>query len=110
LIFIKKINDIWEVPTRDNRALDSVLFKIKKVNFFRGWGYNLSGIRKKRTKEIQEELATLEFLEEQESLSENQIKWKIELKVEFFHLMEEEELFWFKRCHETWLLKGDNNT
>jgi hypothetical protein len=24
--------------------------------------------------------------------------------------MDEEELHWFKRSHETWLLKGDNNT
>jgi hypothetical protein len=55
-------------------------------------------------------LATLEFLEEQGSLSESQIKRKVELKVKFFQLMEEEELFWFKRFHETWLLKGDNNT
>jgi hypothetical protein len=83
---------------------------LKKSIFFKGWGYNLSGIRKKRTKEIQEELATLEFLEEQGSLSESQIKRKVELKVKFFQLMEEEELFWFKRFHETWLLKGDNNT
>jgi hypothetical protein len=29
--FYQKIKDIWEVPTRDNRALDRVLFKIKKV-------------------------------------------------------------------------------
>jgi hypothetical protein len=84
------------------------LKKSKKI--LKGWGYNLFGIRKKRTKEIQEELATLEFLEEQGSLSESQIKRKVELKVKFFQLMEEEELFWFKRFHETWLLKGDNNT
>jgi hypothetical protein len=55
-------------------------------------------------------MTTLELLEEQGALSEIQVKRKIELIVEFFHLMEEEELYWFKRCHETWLLKGDNNT
>jgi hypothetical protein len=26
------------------------------------------------------------------------------------HIFEEEELYWFKRSHENWLLKGDNNT
>lgn len=29
--------------------------------------------------------------------------------MEFLKILEDEELFWFKRCHETWLLKGDNN-
>jgi hypothetical protein len=55
-------------------------------------------------------LANLELLEEQDALSESQIRKKIELGVEFFHIIEEEELYWFKRCHETWLLKGGNNT
>jgi hypothetical protein len=27
-----------------------------------------------------------------------------------FTILDEEELYWFKRCNETWLLKGDNNT
>jgi hypothetical protein len=55
-------------------------------------------------------LASIEFLEERGALPEIQIRRKIDLKMEFFQLMEEEELYWFKRCHETWLLKGDNNT
>jgi hypothetical protein len=29
---------------------------------------------------------------------------------EMLHILEEEELFWFKRSHKTWLLQGDNNT
>jgi hypothetical protein len=37
------------------------------------------------------------------------IRRAIDLKVELFKIMEEEELHWFKRSHETWLLKGDNN-
>jgi hypothetical protein len=83
--FYQKVKDIWEVPTRDNRVLDRVLFKIKKVKkILIGWGYNLSGMRKKRTREIQEELAVLELLEEQDSLAEDQVKRKIELKVKVF--------------------------
>jgi hypothetical protein len=76
----------------------------------KGWGYNLSGNRKRRTKKIQEELASLELLEEQGALSDLQVKKKIDLKVEFFMLMEEEELYWFRGCHETRLLKCDNNS
>jgi hypothetical protein len=50
------------------------------------------------------------LFEEHGALSDLQIKKKIELKVKFFGLMEEEELYWFRRCHETWLLKCGNNS
>jgi hypothetical protein len=76
----------------------------------KGWGFNISGNRKKRTKEIQEELDSMELLEEQGALSDLQVKKKIEMMVEFLRLMEEEELYWYRRCYETWLLKGDNNS
>jgi hypothetical protein len=75
----------------------------------KGWGFNISGNRKKRTKEIQEELDSMELLEEQGVLSNLQVKKKIEMMVEFLRLMEE-ELYWYRRCYETWLLKGDNNS
>jgi uncharacterized protein YqgQ len=43
-----------------------VLFKLKKVKkFLKGWGFNLFGNRKRRIKEIHEEIATLEILQEQ---------------------------------------------
>jgi hypothetical protein len=58
------VEDIWKTPTGDVVALDKVLFKLKKVNFFlRGWGYNLSGSRNKRKKEILEALFVLEEME-----------------------------------------------
>jgi hypothetical protein len=76
----------------------------------KGWGFNISGNGKKRTKEIQEELDSMELLEEQGALSDLQVKKKIEMMVEFLRLMEEEELYWYRRCYETWLLKGDNNS
>jgi hypothetical protein len=25
-------------------------------------------------------------------------------------ILDEEEMYWYKRSHENWLLKGDNNT
>jgi hypothetical protein len=72
--------------------------------FLKGWGYNLSGSRKK---EIQE---TLQKLEESFPLSDAVIKHRLDIKLELFKILDEGELYWFKRCHETWLLKGDNNT
>jgi hypothetical protein len=50
-----------------------------------------------------------EKFEEASSLSVDQLKARMELKVELFNILEEEELIWFK-SHETWFLKGDNNT
>jgi hypothetical protein len=44
------------------------------------------------------------------SMDVDQMKQRIDMKVEMFQILDEEELFWFKRCHETWLLKWDNNT
>jgi hypothetical protein len=34
----------------------------------------------------------------------------MDLRVELYNILDEEELVWFKRSHEAWLLKGDNNT
>jgi hypothetical protein len=84
---------------------------LKKVkSFLKGWGFNLVGIRRKRKKEIQEELMELEGMEEKCTLNMDKISARINLKVELLNILDEEELFWYKRCHETWLLKGDNNT
>jgi hypothetical protein len=38
------------------------------------------------------------------------MRLRAQLKTELLQILDEEELFWFKRCHETWLLKGDGNT
>jgi hypothetical protein len=35
---------------------------------------------------------------------------KIDLIRESFQLLDQEESYWHNRCHEQWLLKGDNNT
>ena len=52
----------------------------------------------------------MEGLEETNPLSEFQLKKRCDLQVELLKILEDEELYWFKRSHETWLLKGDNNT
>jgi hypothetical protein len=50
-------------------------------------------------------------LERRLDLSQNQqlIK-KMGLIKEILALLEQEEDYWLSRCHEHWLLKGDNNT
>jgi hypothetical protein len=75
----------------------------------KGWGFNLVGTQKKGKKEIQEELLDLEILEEKGALDDDQHRKKVEMTIELHQILENEQLYWYKRSHETWLLKGDNN-
>lgn len=52
----------------------------------------------------------LELKEESIPLTNLEIEEGVKLQTELMSLLELEELFWFKRSHETWVLKGDNNT
>ena len=52
----------------------------------------------------------LEIEEEISSLSYNQHVLRSNLRSDLLHILEKEELYWFKRSHENWLHKGDNNT
>jgi hypothetical protein len=81
---------------------------VKKV--LKGWGFNISSDRKKRKRLMHEELEKLENIEEVAPLDNEQIRQRMTLKAELFQILDEEELFWFKRSHERWLLKGDNST
>jgi hypothetical protein len=78
--------------------------------FLKGWGFNLVGSMKKRKREIQEELLDLETFEENGIMDEEWAKKKVAMKVELFHILEDDELYWYMRSHETWLLNRDNNT
>jgi hypothetical protein len=82
--------------------LDNVLFKLKKVKkFLKGWGFNKAGNAKKRKREINEEIMNLKMMEELGPLTEDQIKLRNSLKAELWKILDHEELYWHKRCHET---------
>ena len=66
-------------------------------------------MRKKR-KDYQSELGMLESIEEEVGLSADQIDRKTWLLIENLKSLEQEEIYWCERSHQTWLLKGDNNT
>jgi hypothetical protein len=76
----------------------------------KGWGFNLVGTQKKGKKEIQEELLDLEILEEKGALDDDQHRKKVEMTIELHQILENENLYWYKRSHETWLLKGGGGT
>jgi hypothetical protein len=48
-------------------------------------------------------------MEEVNMLDGDQIRKKSLLMSKLLKMLEEEH-YWFKRCNESWLLKGDNNT
>jgi hypothetical protein len=99
--FFLLVKKIWEEPTRDKKALDKILFKLKKVKrFLKCWGFNLAGSRKERKMQIQNEVKDLEIMEENGIISDVQIKSRIDLKSELFSILEEEEMYWYKRSHE----------
>ena len=70
----------------------------------------MQGELRKKKKELQIELSTLEELEEISTLSRGQIMRKQWVICENLKLLEQEEVYWLQRSHETWLLKGDSNT
>jgi hypothetical protein len=46
---MERVKEIWGQPTQDSKALDRVLFKLKKVkNFLKGWGFNKAGSNRKK--------------------------------------------------------------
>jgi hypothetical protein len=59
---------------------------------------------------LEEEFRKMEELEESAPLSDDQVVYKKKMMIELQGILDDEELYWFKRTHETWLLKGDNNT
>lgn len=60
---------------------------------------------RKRRKEISEQLIELA-----NGLDAVLALKKVQLMKENLQLLEQEETYWRNRCHEQWLLKGDNNT
>jgi hypothetical protein len=105
------VEKIWTKPCKTKSAIDKIQQKIKLIKqFFKGWDFNKQGEMRKKRKEFQEELAVLESMEEDIGLSAEQIDRKTWLLVENLKSLEQEELYWYERSHETWLLKGDNNT
>ena len=59
---------------------------------------------------MQEELLTLEKLEESDSLPRHLLERKTFIQTQMHRLLEEEEAYWHKRSNMNWPLQGDLNT
>jgi mannosylglycoprotein endo-beta-mannosidase len=78
--------------------------------YFKGWSFNLQGELRKKRVQISEKLTKIESYEETSFLGFHQLARKVYLIKEYLQLLDQEETYWVNRCHENWLLKGDNNT
>jgi len=109
--FFTLVKKIWVKQCRAKTTIDKIQQKLKMFKqFFKGWGFNLQGELRKKRKEYQSKLNELEAIEEEWGLNSSQIDRKVWLMSENLKSLEEEEMYWYERSHETWLLQGDNNT
>jgi hypothetical protein len=88
---------------------DTKKLKILK-QFFKGWGFDKQGGQRRRRKELQNELLDMESQEEEGLLSLTQTNRKIQIQKDLLLMIDEEEIYWYKRAHGKWLHEEDNNT
>lgn len=106
-----KLHEIWCQPVTARNILDIIHVKFKRCKkYFKGWGANMSGHLRKRRKILKEELDNLEALEEEGALLLEHYFRKVEIMTLLHQLYAEEEIYWFQRSHQKWLLEGDCNT
>lgn len=109
--FFTHVERIWNKPCRTKTSLDKIQQKLKLIKqYFKGWGLNLQGNLRNLRKELQEELVSLECLEELGFLTSNQWQRKAWIISECMKLLEEEEVYWYNRSHQNWLLHGDHSS
>jgi len=108
--FLPTTQTIWDKPSHAETAFDRIQAKLKRFKqFFKEWGFNRQGRQRKIKKTLQEELTMLELEEESYDLNLDQLHRKVEVRKNIMSILKEEELYWFRRSHSTWLLEGDNN-
>jgi hypothetical protein len=99
--FLVEVEKIWNKPCRARTTLDKILQKLKLLKqYFKGWGFNLQGELRKKKASISDELTDLENIEENVGLNTEQAHRKTWLIKEFLQLLDQEEAYWYARCHE----------
>lgn len=75
--FLPAVKKIWDKPCNASSTLDKIQQKLKLFKqYFKGWGFNLQGELRKRRAFVSEELTKLELLEENSSLTSEQIHYQ----------------------------------
>ena len=109
--FLPLVSKIWQRPVKSSNPIDVLNIKLKRFKkFFKGWGADKFGHDRKEKEKIKNELADIETMEEQGNLDPETLDRRAELCGKLQQMLADEELFWLQQSHETWLLKGDQNT
>jgi hypothetical protein len=109
--FLPRVARIWAQPVRARDSLAFFQQKLKNVKkVLKGWGANIRGRDARKKKDLSQELAEMEIMEESVTLSVDQKIRKCHIHEELLAIYEHEEEFWRQRGREQWLLQGDNNT
>jgi hypothetical protein len=99
--FIPKIKEISEKPISAKNATEKWLIKLSRVKkFLKGWGNSLKGHTKRYRLILKKELAEIERIEEEDSLTTTLLGRKSFVQTELLRLIEEEEMYWHKRSNE----------
>ena len=94
-----------------NDPIDILNVNLKRFKkHFKGRGSNLFGHVRKKKKELKEELANLDTIEEIGPLSPEDYIRRTNILLELHEIYADEELYWLQRSNERWLLKGDQNS
>jgi hypothetical protein len=106
-----RVEKAWNSPVGATDSISVIQEKLKRVkNSLKGWRANVRGDSLKLKKELLCELENLEALEEENVLPGPLFARKGEIQYKLMKIYEEEEMYWFSRSSEKWLLEGDNNT
>jgi hypothetical protein len=109
--YLPRVFRIWAQPVRAKDSLAIFQQKLKNVKkALKGWGANIRGRDAKKKKDLSQELAEMELMEETIILTIDQKIRKSHIQEELLSIYEHEEEFWRQRGREQWLLQGDNNT
>jgi hypothetical protein len=109
--FQLRVDKAWKTPMRGSDSISVVQEKLRNVKTsLKGWGANVRGESLKIKRDLLSELENLENLEEDNVLPGPLFARKGEIQFKLMKIYEEEELYWFSRSSEKWLLEGDNNT
>ena len=105
------VHEIWNWPCHDLTAFDKIQIKLKRFKqYFKGWSFNKQGEQRKEKQALHEELLLIEQHEENQCLDLSQLQRKIEVHTKILKILDDEEQYWYKRAHATWLHQGDHNT